>query len=337
METINIETKKQSWMRFLNDCYSGLPRMKSQLEPSELIDKEYGCEIRIPIRKEQEEFFDLGFGKALVERLMKLKSIVKLFQSEYPGLEELSFSLQMEDGTIVPINENSYGANIVDEQEEEDSVEFINTLTIDDGLPNDEHTQVVTELAKALCSDDYETIKTLVNDDVRMIAYRKRTVYGRDAFVEYWKWLSDLLKTDHKVTDYHLKYNEFCEHTVISVRQRDYFNKSTEEAYIFLYLKEGRISCGVFTSKQQQPITIRYYDLDRPALNYEDVMRDKAEALTPEPNRMPCLHCGRLSEDLEWYKLYVDSGPFGHIGQVSVCPHCKKQVEFYPEIFLRQS
>ena len=150
METINIETKKQSWMRFLNDCYSGLPRMKSQLEPSELIDKEYGCEIRVPIRKEQEELFDLGFGKALVERLMKLKSIVKLFQSEYPGLEELSFSLQMEDGTIVPINENSYGANIVDEQEEEDSVEFINTLTIDDGLPNDEHTQVVTELAKAL-------------------------------------------------------------------------------------------------------------------------------------------------------------------------------------------
>lgn len=337
METINIETKKQSWMRFLNDCYSGLPRMKSQLEPSELIDKEYGCEIRIPIRKEQEEFFDLGFGKALVERLMKLKSIVKLFQSEYPGLEELSFSLQLEDGAIVPINENSYGANIVDEQEEEDSVEFINTLTIDDGLPNDEHTQVVTELAKALCSDDYKTIKTLVNDDVRMIAYRKRTVYGRDGFVEYWKWLSDLLRADHKVTDYHLKYNEFCEHTVISVRQRDCFNNSTEEAYIFLYLKKGRISCAVFTSKQQQPITIRYYDLDRPALNYEDVMRDKTEALPPEPNRMPCLHCGRLSEDLEWYKQYVDSGPFGHIGQVSVCPHCKKQVEFYPEIFLRQS
>lgn len=337
MDTINIETKKQSWIRFLNDFYSGMPRMKNQLEPSELIDKEYGCEIRIPIRKEQEEFFNLGFGKALVERLMKLIATVKHFQSEYPGLEEISLSLRMEDGTIVPINENSYGANNIDEQEDEESVEFKNTLQIDDGLPNDEHTQVVTALAKALCSDDYETIKTLVNYDVRMIAYRKRTVYGRDAFVEYWKWLSDLLKTDHKVTDYHLKYNEFCEHTVISVRQRDYFNKSTEEAYIFLFLKDDRISCAVFTSKQQQPITIRYYDLDRPALNYEDVMRDKTEALTPEPNRMPCLHCGRLSEDLEWYKLYVDSGPFGHFGQVSVCPHCKKQVEFYPEIFFRNT
>lgn len=251
MDTINIETKKQSWMRFLNDFYSGMPRMKSQLEPSELINKGYGCEIRIPIRKDQEKFFDLGFGKALVERLMKLRATAKQFQSEYPGMEDISFSLKMEDGTIIPINENSYGAKIIDEQEEEDSVEFKNTLTIDDGLPHDEYTQVVTALAKALCSDDFETIKALVNDDVRMIAYRKRTVYGRDAFVEYWKWLSDLLRTDHKVTDYHLKDNEFCEHTVISVRQRDYFNKSTEEAYIFLYLKEGRISCGVFTSKQQ--------------------------------------------------------------------------------------
>ena len=124
MDVINIETKKQSWIRFLNDFYSGMPRMKNQLEPSELIDKEYGCEIRIPIRKEQEEFFNLGFGKALLERLMKLVATVKQFQSEYPGLEEISFSLRMEDGTIVPINENSYGANNIDEQEEEESVEF---------------------------------------------------------------------------------------------------------------------------------------------------------------------------------------------------------------------
>lgn len=51
---------------------------------------------------------------------------------------------------------------------------------------------------------------------------------------------------------------------------------------------------------------------------------------------MPCLICGRLSEDLDWYKLNVDSGPFGHIGEVSVCPHCQAQAEFYPEIFLRK-
>lgn len=85
MGTINIETKKQSWMRFLNDFYSGLPRMKSQLEPSELIDKGYGCEIRIPIRKDQEEFFDLGFGKALVERLMKLRQPLNNFNLSIQG------------------------------------------------------------------------------------------------------------------------------------------------------------------------------------------------------------------------------------------------------------
>ena len=63
MGTMDEEKRKQIWMKFLNDFYSGMPRMKNQLEPSELIDKEYGCEIRIPIRKEQEEFFNLGLGK----------------------------------------------------------------------------------------------------------------------------------------------------------------------------------------------------------------------------------------------------------------------------------
>lgn len=334
---MNIETKKESWMKFLNDFYSDKPRMQSLLEPSELIDKEKGCEIRIPIRKDIEERLDKEFGKALIDRLMKLEETLAQFKTEYPGLEEISFSLKTDEGAIIRLDEKSSCANIPVENDKKESQECKNTLKVDDNLPDDTHTKIITSLAIALCSDDYATIKELVNDDVHMISYGNRTMNGKDAFIDYWKWLSDRVRAMHKVTDYHLKYNAFCEHAIISVRQRDFFNNSTEEAYIFIYLQDGRISCAVITPKQQQPLTVRYYDLDRPALNYKDIMKDKADALTPEPNRMPCLQCGQLSENLEWYKLYVDSGPYGHIGQVSVCPHCKQQAEFYPEIFLRQA
>ena len=337
MGTMDEEKRKQIWMKFLNDFYSGMPRMKSQLESSDLIANEQGCGIRIPIYKEQEELLEKGLVEGLFIRLKKLKYTLAQFHEEFPGLENLSFSLKLRDGSIIKLEEMESLENNSDNSEDDNSVKFCNTLTIDEDLPDDSNTIIAKSFAEALCSDDFETIATLLNDDARMISYRKRTISGKDAFVEYWKWLSNLLRIEHKVTDYHLKYNAFIERTVISIRQRDYYQKSTDEAYIFLYLKNHRISVAVVTPRQQQPITIRYYDLDMPALNYEDVMKNKKDVLAAEPNRMPCLHCGRLSEDLEWYNLYVDSGPFGHIGQVSVCPHCKKQVEFYPEIFLRQS
>ena len=176
----------------------------------------------------------------------------------------------------------------------------------------------------------------LVNDNAKMVAYKKRTIIGREGFVDYWKWLWNLLHNTHYVTDYVVKINFFTQHTAIYFKQRHYNGHTTPCACVLFHLVDNHISTAVITEVQQQPITIRYYDLDHPALDIDRIMKDKSDSLDPEPNRMPCLRCGRLSEELEWYKLYVDSGPYAHIGQVSFCPHCKAQAEFYPEIFLRK-
>ena len=230
--------------------------------------------------------------------------------------------------------EQVYGKKYVASLTPEDKASFDsfeNTLTIDSDLPDDIYTRIATQMAKALCSEDLSAISPLLADDVRMISYKKRSVTGKAAFTDYWKEVLLRIKADNQVSDIKVKMNAFYGHPIVSIKQKD-----TDEAYIFFHLESGKIKTAIITPRQQQPIMVRYYDLDRPRLDYEKIMSKKEGSVPAETNRMPCLICGRLSEDLDWYKLSVDSGPFGHIGEVSICPHCHAQAEFYPEIFLRK-
>ena len=208
---------------------------------------------------------------------------------------------------------------------------FENTMSIEPGLPDDEHTRLATLFAQAFYSEDMPRMVPFLDDQVRMISYRKRTVMGKSAFLDYWEGVLSRIKDDGQVSDIKVKMNSFYGHAVVAIKQKD-----TEEAYVFFHIDSGKIMTAVITPVQQQPSMVRYYNLDRPRLDYDSVIMQKGEAIAPEPNRMPCLLCGTLSENLHWYKLEVDSGPFSHIGQVSICPHCKAQAEFYPEEFLRK-
>ena len=208
---------------------------------------------------------------------------------------------------------------------------FENTLSVESGLPEDEHTHLAMLFAQAFYSEDIPRIEPFLADDVRMISYKKRTFTGKIEFLEYWEGLLSRIKGAGQVSDIKVKMNSFYGHAVVSIKQKD-----TEEGFVFFHIDSDKIKTAVITPVQQQSLMVRYYDLNRPRLDYETVISQKGEAITPEPNRMPCLMCGTLSEDLLWYKLEVDSGPFCHIGQVSICPHCKAQAEFYPEVFLRK-
>ena len=208
---------------------------------------------------------------------------------------------------------------------------FENTMSIEPGLPDDEHTRLATLFAQAFYSEDMLRMVPFLDDQVRMISYRKRTVTGKSAFLDYWEGVLSRIKDDGQVSDIKVKMNSFYGHAVVAIKQKD-----TDEAYVFFHIDSGKIMTAVITPVQQQPSMVRYYNLDRPRLDYDSVIMQKGEAIAAEPNRMPCLLCGTLSENLHWYKLEVDSGPFSHIGQVSICPHCKAQTEYYPEVFLRK-
>ena len=230
--------------------------------------------------------------------------------------------------------EQVYGKKYVASLTPEDKAyfdSFENTLSIDSDLPDDIYTRIASQMARALYSEDLSAISPLLADDVRMIFYKMRSVTGKAAFTDFWNVVLQRIKAENQVSDIKVKMNAFYGHPIVSIKQKD-----TDEAYVFFHLESGRIKTAIITPRQQQPMMVRYYDLDRPRLDYKRIMSKKEDAIPAEPNRMPCLICGRLSEDLDWYNLIVDSGPIGHIGQVSVCPLCQTQAEFYPEIIFRK-
>lgn len=217
------------------------------------------------------------------------------------------------------------------EEEKADFDKFENKIKIESDLPDDQYTKMATVLAEALYMNDFSKLFACLAEDVKMIRYKRETIVGRTGFVDYWKGLLKRIKDDRQPIDVTVKKNNFIGRAIVSIHYRD-----IQDDYVFLYIESGQIKLAIITQRQQQPIGIRYHDLEHPAIPYETIMEEKGEAVEAEPNRMPCLHCGSLSEDLDWYKLNHDEGPFAHIGTVSVCPHCKKQAEFYPDIFVRK-
>lgn len=202
--------------------------------------------------------------------------------------------------------------------------------------PDDLFTRIANAFATKLSMGDFDELEKMLVKTPILISYRKRTIRGKYEFVDYWKWLAEQLHKENITAEYHVQLNALCGHAIISCQQKSP-RGIVGEVYVFLHLENGLISTAIITPKQQQPFMVRHYDLDKAPIDYDTIMANKGSELSPEPNRMPCLNCGRLSEQMNWYKLEVDSGPFSHIGQVSVCPHCKKQAEFYPELFIRKN
>lgn len=230
--------------------------------------------------------------------------------------------------------EQVYGKKYVASLSEEEKAgfdKFENKIEIGSDLPDDPYTKMSIVLAEALYMDDFSKLSKCLAEDVKMIRYKRETIVGQSGFVDYWKGFLKRVKGARQPIDVEVKKNNFIGRAIVSIHYRD-----IQDDYVFLYIESAKIKLAIITQRQQQPIVIRYHDLEDPAIPYETIMKEKGEAVDAEPNRMPCLHCGCLSEGLEWYKLNHDSGPYAHVGKVSVCPHCKEQAEFYPEIFVRK-
>ena len=105
--------------------------------------------------------------------------------------------------------------------------------------------------------------------------------------------------------------------------------------YIVFGIVDEKITHVLFLPNPLQDPMIRYMDLDQLPFTYDYIMQNVSEKIEVKSNRIPCLKCGASSEELDWYNITVDCGPLGYVGVVSVCKKCKKVVEFFPDILLR--
>lgn len=176
---------------------------------------------------------------------------------------------------------------------------------------------------------DFKDLRPFLSKDLKFVVYERGEYHGIEEFEAYWIDRAERYKDFPKATS--------------SIRVCKYNGKHAvheechgyRDMYFLFTVKDGLMTYAAFLPNPLHNSLIRYIDLDREPFGYEEINRSEELKLEPKSLRTPCLQCGRSSEELEWFKAHIDTGPLEYSGHASICPDCKTVVEFYPEIMFR--
>lgn len=212
------------------------------------------------------------------------------------------------------------------QEEEEKKLE----TKIDENLPSDQYTQAAIAMMNAMTTGDFGKFEKMLNDDAITICYNYDTFRGKAASVDYLKGWRErhIVTSTRRITDFEVQRSNYYSHACLRM----------ERMIALFRITNGRISTVILT-----PMELTSDSSDDNMTNYPldfERMKQYLKPLTESvdekgnpiklENRIPCLYCGIESSDLTWYKS-IRPNFFYHnwvIGQVSVCPHCGKVIEY---------
>ena len=206
-------------------------------------------------------------------------------------------------------------------------------LDIQENIPNTQYTEASKALGNALLSGDFTVFEDLLDDNAENISYQKETISGKGQIVDYWRgWRSRYVET-RKAKKFEVIYSNYYSNACLLL----------EMMVVMFFIRDKKIKKTLLIQRHLNP-TIGYHDdiLEFP-FDINSIkhclsdLRESNEIFEPvvKENRIPCFSCGTPSEELEWHSSLFQSGDVGNSGIVSVCPHCHKVVEYYPEMRTR--
>lgn len=273
--------------------------------------------IPVPIFLREEE----GRDRVIVinEETMSLVEYNKQYGTQY---------------TLDDIYGKGYSASLKKDKDDVNTVE--NTkygmLVFPDNIPDTPCTDAVKLLARTLLSGNFNNFESRLDTDVESIIYGKETISGKSAVIEYWKqWR---------------KYNVEIRGRNFDVAYCNYYADAcllTPHNAFMLFVKDNKIKKILLVDidlhsqigYEYETTTFRY-DINsiQPCLSEMIKPTDISKPAVLE-NRFPCFSCGTNSENLKWYNAQFARVFSAYSGYMSVCPHCNKVVEFYPEAHIR--
>ena len=208
------------------------------------------------------------------------------------------------------------------------------TLEISDGLDaNNEYFSFSKYFGEAIIKSDFSIVSHLLADNVSLVLYGYKEINGKSDVLEYWdKWI-EKYNEPNVGTRYEVKLCEWFDRIVLAIIPRDAIRM-----YLVARINHDKVTHLLSCPNPLQDPMIRYWDLDRPALSFSNcglLYHKIGKDLEPQSNRMPCMRCGRKSEDLQWYQFKLDRGPLVYNGELTICPDCMDVVEYCPTIMSR--
>ena len=204
-------------------------------------------------------------------------------------------------------------------------------LKVDENLLDNQHTTAATILGKALQTGDFHHFDAMLNDNVETILYEFKSIIGKNQVLEYWKGWRNKWVVTKEVTEFEIKHINYYSNSALLM----------DSMLVLFMMNDAKISRMVLINRyisdeedlvEDSPLGLEFikqYIKPRGNTNNSKV------SSVDKTNRLPCFSCGAKSEMLDWYSTDVLLGLHGDLGLVSICPKCKKVVEYVTEIRYR--
>ena len=223
--------------------------------------------------------------------------------------------------TSKPEKEQDLGflSDLLKDEPEKDAV---CTLDLQEDLPDSDHKTAAMALGTALITKDFSEFEKLLDEEVSLVLYDDRTIRGKDAVASYWR--SFLAKENDRNKDVEMLVG-FCIRFHRAALMLKLYN---QEAIVVFRMVDGKVVNMVLAP-------LYYYENENAIVTMEGlpytvdaIGRNTIQIVEARPNLLPCLYCGRPSEQLKWQRVRFEENDVDYEGLASVCPCCHKMVEY---------
>ena len=206
-------------------------------------------------------------------------------------------------------------------------------VKMQENIPESPYSSAAKALGNALISGNFDEFESLLSEEVENIVYSKETHKGKSATTDYWRgWRSRYVETN-KAKSFEVVFSNYYSNACLLM----------EMMVVMFLIKDSKITKILMMQRHLNPMICHHDDILDFTFDLKSLerclsdLRESNEIFEPviKENRMPCLTCGKPSEELEWHSSLIQAGIHGYSSIVSVCPHCHKVVEYYPEMRTR--
>ena len=196
------------------------------------------------------------------------------------------------------------------------------TLDLQEDLPDSDHKTAALALGTALMTGKFSKFKKLLDESVSLTLYDDRTIRGKDAVVSYWR--SFLAKENDRNKDVEMLVG-FC---VRFHRAALILKLYKQEPIVVFRMVDGKVVNMVLAPLCYFEFEISLVTMEGLPYTVDAIERNTIQIVEARPNLLPCLYCGRPSEQLEWQRALFEENDVVYEGLASECPCCHKMVEY---------
>ena len=200
------------------------------------------------------------------------------------------------------------------------------TLTIGDYFFEGKDSKIVMAFAKAYLQNDFIKLSNYIAKDIVFVINNKETIYGKYNFIYYLIYRNLILKRENISISTEIKHCVLYNRPYIINNPK---GKFTKKNCMLFRIEKNKITHAVFIFDPfSESIRAHYFDITRPPFAFDRFYDQiKKDTIPANKNRVPCLWCGTLSENLRWYNIHFRKDSSKYKGWISFCPKCKKVIE----------